>query len=47
MRIILDANIWKTVDAIYIGSGDADLTVLRQHGETQIISLSELKNRIM
>ena len=37
----------ETVDAVYIVSGDADLTVLKQHKNTRIITLSEFKNQIM
>lgn len=34
----------ETVDAIYIVSGDADLTVLGKHGNTQIITLSQFRD---
>lgn len=34
----------ETVDAIYIVSGDADLTTLGKHGNTKIITLAEFKN---
>lgn len=37
----------ETIDAVYIVSGDADLTVLQQHKNTRIITLSEFKNQIM
>ena len=37
----------ETVDAVYIVSGDADLTVLQQHKNTRIITLSEFKNQVM
>jgi len=34
----------EKVNAIYIVSGDADLTSLGSHGKTQIITLAEFKN---
>ena len=37
----------ETVDADYIVSGDADLTVLVQHKNTQIITLSEFRNLLL
>lgn len=37
----------ETIDAVYIVSGDADLTVLQQHNNTRIITLSEFKNQIL
>lgn len=37
----------ETVDAIYIVSGDADLTVLGKHGNTQIITLAQFRERYL
>lgn len=37
----------EEVDAAYIVSGDADLTVLQQHKNTRIITFSEFKNQVM
>lgn len=34
----------ETVNAIYIVSGDADLTVLGKHGNTQIITLAQFRD---
>ena len=34
----------ETIDAIYIVSGDADLTILGKHGNTRIITLAEFKD---
>lgn len=37
----------ETIDAIYIVSGDADLTTLGKHGNTRIITLAEFKNQYL
>lgn len=37
----------ETIDAEYIVSGDADLTDLARHKNTQIITLAEFKNQIL
>ena len=34
----------ETIDAFYIVSGDADLTIIGQHANTQIVTLTEFKN---
>lgn len=34
----------ETIDALYIVSGDADLTTLGKHGKTRIITLAEFKD---
>ncbi len=34
----------ETIDAIYIVSGDADLTTLCKHGNTKIVTLAEFKD---
>ena len=37
----------ETINAIYIVSGDADLTTLGKHGNTRIITLAEFKNQYL
>lgn len=37
----------ETVDAIYIVSGDADLTVLGKHGHTKIITLAQFREQYL
>lgn len=34
----------EKINAVYIVSGDADLTTLGKHGSTKIITLAEFKN---
>jgi hypothetical protein len=36
----------ETIEAAYIISGDADLTTLRKHGNTRIITLAEFKETV-
>ncbi|MBP3253862.1 MAG: putative toxin-antitoxin system toxin component, PIN family [Bacteroidales bacterium] len=37
----------ESIDAIYIVSGDKDLTELRQHNNTKIITLAEFRQQMM